>query len=74
MPRPAVLGSVHKGFDVTSRGRNVHVPANSTVVGAFYLTQHSPEEWSDPWAFKPERFAAGSEPRSGTGWAWTPHG
>jgi hypothetical protein len=104
-----MLGVVHKGFDVTSQGAAVHVPANATVVGAFYLTQHAPEvkdggtikvkrpgslvpravrcptpircrrrryhaqEWTDPWAFDPDRFARG-EPRSGYGWAWTPHG
>ena len=62
-----MLGQVHKGFDLTAKGRTVHVPPNSTVVGAFYLTQHSPEEWSEPLAFKPERFLAG-EPTSGGGW------
>lgn len=38
-----MLGRVTKGFDVPSQGASVHVPANATVVGAFYLTQRAPE-------------------------------
>lgn len=37
------------------------------------ITPTTAQEWTDPTAFDPDRFARG-EPRSGFGWAWTPHG
>jgi cytochrome P450 len=75
---PYQAGVAKKDFELNGR----LVPKGYKVLGCFYAANHDYELWSQPYSFRPERFARG-EPKTGEiyplgsknqVWSWVPPG
>lgn len=65
-----MYGVAKQSFTVQGR----YVPKGWSVIGAFWSTDRDENEYSHPYEFLPERFAAHREPRHGRWFGWAPHG